>query len=205
MNPFAAFAGQKPGGPALTNIRYSRDTIRPFERLIILLGSLLLAGGLIAVLSGLFAGRDQPGVSGSQAVLGRAFPDLGHAHLRPGDHRPVYDSNPPTSGAHVPEPVLRQSARLSDDQLLEALELGDVVIMYGSPSPPPGLPQLARSIAGPFSGALAAAGQAVILEPRSGTRGIVALAWSRMLRVRAPGDPRLREFAQFWLGKGSGG
>ncbi len=171
----------------------------------ILLASLVVAGGLIAALSGSFAGRDQPGLSSPPAALGQPFPDLGHAHLRPGEPRPAYDSSPPTSGAHVPEPVRRQNVPMNDDQLLEALERGDVVIVYGTRTPPSGLRAHARSIAGPFSPALAAAGQAVILAPRPGTSGIVALAWTRMLRVGTPTDPRLRAFVQFWLGKGARG
>lgn len=170
-----------------------------------MVASLALAGGLIAALSGFFAGRDQPGVTGAQNVSGQAFRDLGHAQLRPGDRRPAYDSKPPTSGPHVPEPVLSQNADLNDDQLLEALELGDVVIVYGGSSPPPGLQGLACSVAAPFSAPLAAAGQAVILARRPGTSGIVALAWTRMLPVSSPSDPRLREFAQFWLGNGARG
>lgn len=179
------------------------DTIRPFERLAIALVSLVLAFGLIAVLSGFFAGRDQPGLSGSQAGPGQTFRDLGHAHLQPGQPRPVYDSSPPTSGPHLPEPVRRQHAVLNDDQLLQALELGDIVIVYDGSTPPSGLPALARAVAGPFSAALAASGQAVILASRPGTRGIVALAWTRMLRVTVPSDSRLRQFAQLWLGAGA--
>lgn len=163
----------------------------------------MVAGGLIAALSGFFAGRDQPGLSSSPPAPGRTFPDLGHAHLRSDQPRPAYDSSPPTSGAHIPERVLRENAPLNDDQLLQALEQGDVVILYGGPRPPPGLPALADSVAGPFSAALAAAGQAVILARRPETRGIVAVAWTRMLRVTTPSDPRLREFAQVWLGQGA--
>jgi hypothetical protein len=59
------------------------------ERLAIGVASLLLSIGLIAVLSGFFAGRDEAGVSGgSTTTIGQVFPDLGHAHLRPGQPRP---------------------------------------------------------------------------------------------------------------------
>lgn len=173
------------------------------ERVAIAVASLIVAIGAIAALSGFFAARDQAGVSGGDSGPGQAFYDLGHAHLRPGELRPVYNSNPPTSGAHIPEPVAQQHVPLSDDQLLEALELGDVVLMYGGPIPPPGLDGLASSIGSPFSPALAAAGQAVIVASRPGTHGLIALAWTRMLRVSSPGDPRLRQFADFWLGRGA--
>lgn len=173
------------------------------ERVAIGLASLALSVGLIAVLSGFFAGQDQAGVSGSGGAPGQAFADMGHGHLRPGDARPSYDSDPPTSGPHVPEPVLHDQTQLNDDQLLQALQVGDVVIMYGGSTPPSALVSVASAAGPPFTPALAAAGQAVILARRPGTVGFVALAWAHMLRVARPDDPLLREFATFWLGRGA--
>lgn len=178
---------------------------RVLERLLILLASLALSVGLIVVLSGFFAGRDQPGVSGAGTGPGQAFADLGHGVLRPGQPHPRYDSNPPTSGAHVPEPVTRDGAPLSDDQLLSALELGDVVIVYGAGHPPAGLAQFASSVAPPFTSSLAATGDAVILSPRPGTPGLVALAWAHLLRLPHVSVPDLKVFVGFWLGRGAPG
>jgi hypothetical protein len=175
------------------------------ERVAIVVASLALSFGLIALLSGFFAGRDQAGVSITQTGPGSAFPDLGAAHLKPGDKRPEYDSDPPTSGAHIPEPVTRDEAELNDDQLLSALEAGNVVFMYGTKKPPPGLRELANRLASPFTPALADAGQAVILARRPGTIGIDGLAWAHAVSVRDANDPRLAQFAQFWLGRGAPG
>jgi Protein of unknown function (DUF3105) len=175
------------------------------ERIAIVVASLALSLGLIALLSGFFAGRDQAGVSTSRGGPGSAFPDLGSAHLRPGQQRPAYDSNPPTSGAHLPDAVTRNETDLNDDQLLQALEVGDVVLLYGTRTPPRGLRALALRLASPFTPALAAAGQAVILARRPGTVGVVGLAWAHALSVREPKDPRLAAFAQFWLGRGAPG
>jgi hypothetical protein len=172
------------------------------ERAAIVVASLLLSIGLIALLSGFFSRRDQAAVSGSTAALGQQFPDQGHAVLRAGQPRPAYDSNPPTSGPHLPAPVRRDDARLNDDQLLEALQDGNVVIVYGSRVPPHDLVAVARSVAPPFTPALAAVGQAVILARRPGTSGLIGLAWTRMLRVESAKDPALRAFAQYWLGRG---
>ena len=150
----------------------SRDrTIRVLERVAVVVASLALSIGLIILLSGYFAGRDQAGVSSAGAGPGLSFRDQGNTHLYPGELHPPYDSNPPTSGAHVSEPVLRDRAALTDDQLLQALSLGNVVVMYGSPAPPPGLQTLAREVAGPFTPALAASGQAVILAQAAGNGG----------------------------------
>jgi hypothetical protein len=165
--------------------------------------SLAVAFGAIALLSGFFAGRDQAGVGGTGTLPGIAFADLGHAHLKPGQPQPHYNSNPPTSGAHVPVPVAGDNQQLSNNQLLEALELGDVVVLYGTRTPPAGLGTLASSVAAPFTPALAAAGQAVVTARRPGTTGLIAVAWAHMLHVARPGDPLLRTFIDYWLGRGA--
>jgi hypothetical protein len=197
-----AEAADSAGSPASAD---SRERTTPLERVVIGLVSLALAALLIALMSGFFAGRDQAGLSRSAggAALGQSFPDLGDAHLRPGQLRPPYASDPPTSGAHVPVPVTRDARPLSNDQLLEALARGNIVILYGTRRPPPGLAALARSVAGAFTPALAAAGQAVIIARREGTEGLVGLAWTRMVRVSAADDPLLRAFAEQWLGRGA--
>jgi hypothetical protein len=177
---------------------------RLIERLLIVLAALAVAIAVIALLSGgLLAGRDSPGVSGAQTGPGVAFPDQGDARLRPGQARPRYDSEPPTSGAHLPASIDRNGAALSDDQLLQALSAGDVVLMYGTRTAPAGLAALARSIAPPFTPALAATGQAAVLAYRPGTTGVLGLAWAHMVHVRSPADPTLRTFAQYWLGRGA--
>ena len=176
---------------------------RALELTAIGVASLALSVGMIAVLSGFFAGRDQANVSGLTSAPGQTFRDQGHAQLQPTELRPAYDSDPPTSGPHAPEPVLRDGTQLSDDQLLEALQVGDVVIMYGTRAAPPGLTALARAVASPFTPALASAGQAVILARRPGAVGLIALAWTHMLRVSSASDPGLRQFAEFWLGRGA--
>jgi hypothetical protein len=188
----AAGSGAHPG------LAYTR-----LERIAIVLCGFAIAVGAIAALSGFFAAQDQAGVGADGAGPGQEFADQGNIPLSSVTTRPAYNSDPPTSGAHIPATVDRNLAPLSVDQLLEALALGDVVITYGGPAPPPGLTALAGSVAAPFSPALAAAGQAAILAPRPGTNGIVAAAWAHLIRVRSPSDPQLRHFIEYWLGRGA--
>jgi hypothetical protein len=173
------------------------------EWVVIVLVALAVAAGAIALLSGYFAGNDRPGVTGSSSGPGIAVKDMGDAHLRPGQKPPRYTSNPPTSGPHVPVAVRKDRVVLSNNQLLEALELGNVVLVYGSPEPPPRLKALARANAAPFTPPLAAAGQAVILARRPGVQGVIGLAWSHLIRVAGPAAPSLRQFIQYWLGRGA--
>ncbi len=179
--------------------------IRLLELVAIGIASLALSVGLIVLLSGFFAGRDQAGVSSAGSPPGQVYADLGHASLKPGEPRPSYNSNPPTSGPHIPESVVRNDAALNDDQLLQALQLGNVVIFYGTRTPPPGLAAFARSAAPPFTPALATTGDALILARRPGTLGLVGLAWTHLVSVKDASNPLLRQFVSFWLGRGAPG
>ena len=179
--------------------------MNPLERVAIVIASLALSVGLIALLSGFFTSRDQGSLIVGVGLAGERFRDLGDAPLRAGQRPPVYDSNPPTSGAHVSEPVTRDEVRLDNNQLLDALAAGNVVILYANRTPPAGLTTLVQALAPQFTPALASAGQAVILGRRPGTVGLIGLAWAHMVRVPEASDPRLREFAAHWLGRGARG
>jgi hypothetical protein len=193
-------------GRPLTDERAQGRAGRLLERIAVVVISFAIAIGVIALLSGgLLAGRDNPGVSDRGAVVGIKYRDQGSTHLAPGSLQPVYDSDPPTSGPHVPLPVVHDESVLSNDQLLQALEEGNVVIVYGTAAPPPELGTLAARVAAPFTPALAAAGQAVILARRPGTHALIGLAWTRAIHVTSPQDPRLRGFAELWLGRGASG
>ena len=158
--------------------------------------------GLIAF----FNSRDDSPVSTKTSGPGQAFPDQGREHLRAGASKTVaYNSDPPTSGPHVVAPVTRDGAPLTADQILTALEAGNVILYYGTAQPPPRLRALAGEVAGPFDPALVQTGQAAILARRPGTTGVVAAAWRHLLRTPSPTDPALEEFANAWLGVGAGG
>jgi hypothetical protein len=177
-------------------------------------GALLAVGiaiGGVLLLLIVFQGRDSSQLhqqADASGAPGQAFADQGNAHLRAGQ-RPSqrYASDPPTSGPHVPVAIRSDGdgTRVSDDQLLQALELGDVVLLYGGARPPAALRALADRLAGPFDPALAASGEAVLLARRTGTQGVVAVAWRHLLRTRSASDPALERFASYWLGRGVGG
>lgn len=145
-----------------------------------------LAVGAVAVGVLVFSSRDDSQLSGAAEGPGQVQPD---------------GASPPAGGKHTDALVTRDRTPLSDDQLVNALALGDVVILYDGKRPDPALVRLQKDVAGPFDAELAAAGQAVILAPRSGAGPATALAWKRILRAQ-PDDPSLHEFAEFWLGRG---
>ena len=173
--------------------------------LVVLLGTVVVAGGIFALLTA-FNARDDAGVGGgAPAGPGALQPDRGSRHLDSTQHVPLEGlTDPPTSGAHHDRLPTREG-RLSPDEILHSLELGDVILFYDAPRPPPALRRLQREVSGPFDAEVAAAGQQVILARREGTGAATAAAWRRLLRVDDPSDPRLREFAEAWIGRGAGG
>jgi hypothetical protein len=154
--------------------------------------ALLVVGGVVLAVGAVFAGvlllssRDDSQLSGAAEGPGQVQPE---------------GASPPASGDHSDALVTRDRRPLSDDELVNALALGDVVILYEGTRPDPALVRLQEEVAGPFDAELAAAGQAVILAPRKGAGPATALAWKRILRAQ-PDDAALHEFAEFWLGRG---
>jgi hypothetical protein len=156
------------------------------RRALIAVLGVAVAVGVVLVVVFAFSSRDESDLSSAPAGPGQVQPD---------------GASPPASGPHSDALVTRDRRPLSDDELVNALALGDVVILYDTSRPAPALVKLQRDVAGPFDAELAAAGQAVILAPRKGAGPATALAWKRILRAD-PGDPHLQDFAEFWLGRG---
>jgi uncharacterized protein DUF3105 len=169
--------------------------------LAIVAGVLILAGGLVALVA-VFGARDDAQV-GAAAGPGRVEPDRGDRHLTGAQRAQVPAGQLPTSGPHRPDLVTHDARRLTDDQILHALELGDVVIAYDAASPPAALKRLQDKVTGPFDPELAAAGQAVVLARRAGAGPATALAWRHDLRASSASDPALEDFAEAWLGRGA--
>jgi hypothetical protein len=157
----------------------------------ILLVVLVLAAGLVGLVLA-FSARDDSQIAAAPAGPGELQPDRGAAHNDSADPAGL-----PTSGPHLPDLVTRDRRELTNDQLLHALELGNVVLVYDDS--PGALARIQEEVAGPFDAELAAAGQAVILMRRPG-RPTAALAWRRILETEDPAA--LREFAEAWLGRG---
>jgi hypothetical protein len=81
----------------------------------------------------------------------------------------------------------------------EALRRGNVVLRFSTPADRDVLRALADEF-GPET--LADQGQAVLVRRDTTAQGVVAQAYRRQLRVRAADDPALREFVEYWLGRG---
>jgi hypothetical protein len=84
----------------------------------------------------------------------------------------------------------------------DVLRAGNVILVAGQ-GQVAGARALAEELTGPPSQALQDAGQAVLVQEGPGRGGIVAVAWERQLRAEEPDDPALREFVEYWLGRGT--
>ena len=163
----------------------------------VLAGVILVVGGIYLVMT-IASGRETGGgVAGDDqaAAPGELEPAV--------DGPPPEGGDPPTSGEHARRNLTREG-RVDTDELLTALEQGNVVVAYPPGPRPPALVRLQDAVSGPFDPELAAAGQMVVLVPWPGIGDVQGLAYRRRLRASGPQDDRLRAFAEAWLGQGLG-
>jgi hypothetical protein len=111
----------------------------------------------------------------------------------------------PAANAPLPGEPYRTPEQLLDTEQLRLLAAGDVYLLYGTATAPAPLRALRERLSGPPDPALELAGQAVILQRRAGTAGVVALGGDHILRVSDPADPGLDRFSSYWLGRGASG
>jgi len=168
------------------------------RRVLVVVAAVLIAAVGCVALIALLTSQDSSQVHEASGP-GALEPDRGS---QPPDGS---EDRPPTSGKHTDAAITRDQTELTDDQLVNALALGNVVITYDEAKAPAALVALQRDVQGSgFDASLAGAGQAVLLARRPGA-GVQALAWRRRLVASGPDDPRLREFADAWLGQGPAG
>jgi uncharacterized protein DUF3105 len=171
------------------------------RRVLIVVAAVVVAAAGCVALIAVLTSQDSSQVDDVSGP-GTLEPDRG-AGVQRGPATPASPADrPPTSGRHRDAQVLHDQTELTDDQILDALQSGNVIITYEQAKPPAALVALQRDVqGGPFDAFLSGAGQAVILARRPGA-GVQALAWRRRLVASGPEDPKLRDFADAWLGQG---
>lgn len=137
---------------------------------------LVLAGVAFLILGGLAYIATRPAPLALAAVA--TFPDQGQEHIDPGGPIPEYNSVPPTSGPHAPQPapcgIYRQD--VPDVFAVHTLEHGAVVVRYH--------PTIASSDREALEAYARDAETHIVVAPRSGLEDpIVLTAWTKLLRL----------------------
>lgn len=159
-------------------------------------------GGLIAALVGLFLLAlfgwwlfSQVPKTEDRSV---AYEIQGQEHVAPGSGHPPYNSNPPSSGWHYPEPAAAgfYERELPDEQVVHNLEHGQIWIAYR-----PGIPDEAKRSLRGFAGGW------VVVSPRPANDADIALvAWGRVDAWNLGGgeldEARIRDFITRYRNKG---
>ncbi len=95
----------------------------------------VIIGGAIVVslmVVGIFIAIQPPGINYSQPDKSQIFPDLGRQHVGKGTPHPPYNSNPPTSGWHDPQPAAWgvYLSVIPDENVIHSMEHGGVWLSY---------------------------------------------------------------------------
>ena len=154
-----------------------------------------LIGGAIVVVVAAVIGYT---VYRSSAELpGVSFPDQGNLHIQlETDAHVPYNSDPPTSGPHMPyvAPWGVHTEPVSKELQVHNLEDGGVVVQYNCPSGCPDLVEKLKAIVGRYP-------EHVLLAPYPGMKTRFALtAWTRLDAFDTFDESRISRFIKAYQG-----
>jgi hypothetical protein len=152
-------------------------------------GAAVAAVVVVAAIVGWFAYR------ASADLPGEKLPDLGNEHIQTSsDPRIAYNSDPPTSGPHLPyiAPWGVHTRPIPLELQVHNLEDGGVVVQYNCTCP---------ELVDKLRGIVAKYDKHVILAPYPGMKSRIALtAWTRLDRFEELDDPRVVRFIETYRG-----
>jgi hypothetical protein len=168
----------------------------------------LLAAALMAWFlgPGTFGAGAQPATILPDPLPGKEFPDLGNLHIqRLGDPHAPYNSEPPTSGPHLPNiaPWGIYDKPIPKEYQVHNLEDGGVVIQHNCPK---GCPDLIKKLEGVFFKYKARAQKEkkymhLILAPYPDMDVRLALtAWTRLDKLNDFDEARIDRFIEAYIG-----
>jgi Protein of unknown function (DUF3105) len=174
----AKYQGKGKGAKAKGGLR------RPLK-----LGATVAAAVVVAAAVGWFAYR------AAADLPGEKFPDLGNEHIQSvSDPHVAYNSDPPTSGPHLPyiAPWGVHTRPIPLELQVHNLEDGGVVVQYNCTCPE--LVDRLRAIVSKYD-------KFVILAPYPGMKTRIALtAWTRLDRFEELDDKRIVRFIDTYRG-----
>ena len=149
---------------------------------------------------------EQKATSPANSPPGKEFPDLGNIHIkRLGDPHAPYNSDPPTSGPHMPRiaDCGAYDKPIPKEYQVHNLEDGGVVIQYHCPK---GCPNLVKKLEGVFFKYKARAAKEkkymhLILAPYLDMDARIALtAWTRLDKLNDFDEARIDRFIEAYIG-----
>ncbi len=133
-----------------------------------------------------------------QNLPGQSFENIGQEHLTQGSfEHPPYNSNPPTSGSHWPQPANWgvYQATQADEQLVHNLEHGGIWISYK----PDQVDQDTINRLNDFANRY----PLIIVEPRPANDAKISLAaWTRLLNLDSFDERSILEFIEAFHNEG---
>ena len=152
-------------------------------------GASVAAVVVVAAIVGWFAYR------AAADLPGEKLPDLGNEHIQTSsDPRIAYNSDPPTSGPHLPyiAPWGVHTRPIPLELQVHNLEDGGVVVQYNCTCP---------ELVDKLRGIVAKYDKHVILAPYPGMKSRIALtAWTRLDRFEELDEPRVLRFIETYRG-----
>ncbi len=132
---------------------------------------------------------------------GERIPALGRDHIPVGSPRPAYNSDPPTSGPHYPEPIAAgfYDTPQADEYLVHNLEHGHIWIAYDC-SKLTNCDAVKQQLK-----ALVASYQQwkIVVTPRQNKDAAIAVAaWGWLEKMNTYDEPAIRKFVDAWRDKG---
>lgn len=157
---------------------------------------LLFIAGLIAVL-GLGYFLFQSSQPTNQEMPGETIEAINQEHIAQGstEHEP-YNSNPPTSGWHWPEPArcMAYPSPMPDEQLIHNLEHGAIWISYKLAVDQPTKDKL-NDFVNRYSN--------ILITPRDQNDSNIALAaWGKLLKLDSYDEGQIISFINAYIDKG---
>jgi hypothetical protein len=159
-------------------------------------GLLVLIGGIMAVMVGIFILGNKAEAPQETARVGQKMEDQGQRHLKEGETFAEYNSNPATSGPHnsTPAPWGIKDQEIPDQTLVHNLEHGGIVISYKPDLPADQIEQL-KQIFNTLPESSNFNKIKAILVPRAANdRPISLTAWTYIDHLDSPDGAKIKEF-----------
>lgn len=128
---------------------------------------------------------------------GQAVASQGQVHISPGQPHPSYNSNPPTSGWHSPQPAGwgYYNGELPDELVVHNLEHGGVWISFKSADDTEVINKLVALSQRYRSKVI------ITLRPKNDSR-IAVTAWQRILKLDGYDEAQIVAFIDAWRNRG---